>query len=215
MSSRQDDLKSSVISLVPFALEEEKWGIYPGSFKIPAAKNNIPEILVVGDSIYYVEVDVGRSIPVTTPSYKIAQSIVDDYINSSIGINAADPTCGPGLFWVIGTFDLNRVYKECTEELEVVRSKQLKWFTRLIEMADDDWEKTRQHRAVTDMQRIAAKILNLDRPWIVSTPETIKALITKNCPSCQNLISDLTVVCPQCKCIIDIDRYKQFQFAGA
>lgn len=206
-------LKSSVISIVPFAIDEEKPGIYPGHFEIPPAKDNIPQILVIGESIHYVETaDPDRSIPVVNPSYKVAASIVNDYINSQLGIPPNKTAiCGPGIFWKVGVYDLSRIHKECADELKKQEQRQFNWFTELVRIADDDWEKTHQHRAISDMQRFAAKWLKLNRPWIVSLESTKFTNI--DCPGCGNSLRPDIVVCPTCKVILNPTKYKTLQFA--
>jgi len=77
-------------------------------------------------------------------------------------------------------------------------------------MADDDWEKSRQHKFISDIQRYAAKSLKLVRPWIISTI-TDQGLI--KCVACQSNIDSKAIICPNCRCIIDMDKYKTLQFA--
>ncbi len=210
----RDELLSSVVSIVPFIIEEYKPGLYPGNFIIPPSKDGIPEILLVGESIHYVEVDPDKSIPVTNSSHKVATAIVEDYINSQLAVRTGEANiCGPGIFWKIGKYDLNRLYTECSAELVSARQKQQIWFTRLVEMADDDWEKTRQHKAITDMQRFAAKALKLERPWAVEIQSQV--LVSQTCPACGNSVMSGVVVCGVCKCIINMAEYKKLSFAGA
>ena len=197
---------ATVVSIVPFNMEEYKPGIYPGFFQIPACVDE-PQILVVGESIHFIEVDPDRSVPVTNPPYKVAKSIVDDYISSSL---QADSTAGPGLFWKVGKYTLEMVKKECKEELEDARRRQTAWFLNLVKLADDDWEKTRQHKFISDLQRFAARALNLDRPWLIE----VSNLTTKRCPACGNNTTESIVVCPTCRCILDKEKYDTLQFAG-
>ena len=202
---------STIVSICPFDINEEKHGIYPGLFKIPASENNTPKMLVVGESIFYVEVDPERSIPVKVPSYKMAESIIFDFINSQIGIPPEEmATCGPGLFWKLGVYDLNRVVKECKEDLEVQKQRQHNWFVSLVKEADDAYEKTKLHRVVSPIQRKAAKILNLERPWLVD----VKMDSVVKCPSCQQITKAETVVCSFCRCILDPVKYKTLEFAS-
>lgn len=207
----RDEFVSSIISIVPFKIgPEEKPGLYPGSFTIPASKNGIPEILIIGSSIHYVEVDVDKSIRVEDPSYIVAESIVYDYVSSQLGVQPeTSGNRGPGIFWKSGRYDLNKVYKELTDDLNKAKERQNNWFLDMIKIADDDWEKFRQHRVITDMQRAAAKLLNLERPWSVAVTD-IKSI---KCPACQNVLNSDVIVCPNCRCIINLDKYKTLQFA--
>ena len=195
----KDELLSSVISIVPFPIEEMKPGLYPGNFEIKSSIDNIPEILHVGESVYHVEVDAGRSITVTVPSHRIAESIVNDFLSSQLAVRSGEINeCGPGIFWKFGKYSMERILLECAGELESARQRQHKWFTRLVEMADDDWEKLRQHRAITDMQRKAAKFLSLERPWLVApiTPINAVALVSQDCPACGSIIRQGIILCP-------------------
>ena len=207
-----DEDVSSIVSIVPFEIDEEKPGIYPGHFYISPSKNNIPEILEVEESIGFIEVDESRSVKVTNSSRKVAESIVLDYLNSQIAIpNGRTDEVGPGIFWKFGRYTLDRVYKECKTELEIAKLRQINWFTELVKMADDDWEKTRQHRSITDMQRYAAKYLKLERVWIVNIEN--KILETIKCPGCESLLSKTIVICPTCKCVLNQEAYKKLTFA--
>ena len=48
---------ATVVSLLPIKITEEKPGLYPGSFHIPAVKNGDFNILHVGVSHYIVYLD--------------------------------------------------------------------------------------------------------------------------------------------------------------
>lgn len=209
----QDELICSVISIVPFEIDEYKPGLYPGHFEIPASENNFPQILHVGESVHYVEVDVARSIRVVNSPHVIAESIVEDYLSAQLAIKSGETDVGPGIFWKLGKYDISKIIKECQPELENAKLRQYNWFVRLVEMADDDWEKTRQHRAITDMQRKAAKILGLEKPWIVVPKAATQAIVSQDCPACGSQIKQGVILCPNCRCIIDYDRYKETKFA--
>src|SRR5437762_9776268 len=161
---------ATLISIVPFAISEFKPGIYPGTFDIPASKNEIPEVLVIGDSVYHVEIDENRTITVKCQAADVAKAICEDYIVSNLAYSE-EANAAPGLFWASGIYDTAKIYSELKNHLEEAKERQKQWFIRLVRLADDDWEKTRQHKLISDMQRFAAKSLQLERPWIINPKE--------------------------------------------
>lgn len=200
--------KSTLISIVPFPIAEFKPGIYPGFFEISASKNELPEVLVIGESIYHVEIDENRTITVKCPSEDIARSVVDDYITSNLAYSA-DDNAAPGLFWKPGEWNLSKILDGLKNELQEVKARQRRWFIKLVQLADDDWEKTQQHKFISDMQRHACKSLGLERPWII-IPKTTEGL-TK-CVACQSIISVDAVICPNCRCILNKSKYESMKF---
>lgn len=202
--------KSTLVSIVPFPIAEMKPGIYPGFFELPASRNNNPECLVIGDSKFFVEIDENRTITVWVPSDKLAQSVVNDYITSNLAYSQ-EKNAAPGFFWVEGELTSEDIVKKfSTTLLEQAKRRQSNWFEELVKMADDDWEKTRQHKFISDMQRHAAKSMKLERPWLI-TPNIDSGLVA--CIACQSLISPNAIICPSCKMIINMEKYKQLQFA--
>lgn len=203
--------EATLISVVPFPIAEFKPGIYPGFFEIPACNRGVPEILVIRDSVYHVEIDENRTITVKCPAEDIAKSVVNDYITSNLEYNTEDDSA-PGFFFKPGRLDLGLVLAKFEKDLIYHKDRQNRWFQRLVKLADDDWEKTRQHRAISDIQRYAAKSLNLIRPWII-TPVPVSNEQLIKCGACQSSIDSKAVICPHCKCILNMEQYKKFQFA--
>lgn len=205
---------ATIISIVPFPISEMKPGIYPGNFDIPASKNFEPEVLVIGDSKYHVSIDENRSITVKCVAADVAKSIVEDYIVSNLGFSLENG-CWPGLTYELGTFTKSEVKSKFAQKLEALKKNQLNWFKKLVEMADDDWEKTHQHKCISDMQRHAARALNLDRPWIINvTADSLTKEVLTKCGACRSIISSEAIVCPNCKCILDAVKYKALTFAA-
>lgn len=208
---------ATVISIVPFPIEENKPGIYPGHFFIPASKDNEPVVINVGESIYHVEVDEDRSITVKCPPNEIARSIVEDYVSSNLAYSEGE-NAAPGVMWCDGKFSVAEVKLKFAKELVDLKQTQWNWFIKLVRMADDDWEKTRRHQSISDMQRYACKALGQDRPWIINQP-TEQAILQQSdsmrCIACQSFISKQAILCPNCKMIIDEVKYKTLKFAEA
>lgn len=204
--------KSTLVSIVPFPITEHKPGIYPGKFHIGASKDNVPEVLVIGDSKYHVEIDENRSITVTCQSEQLAESIVEDYIISNLAFSR-ELNSAPGIFWVPGVHTVLDISIKFSEKLKEVRERQVIWFKRLVSIADDDWEKTRQHKTISDMQRFAAKSLGLDKPWIVNAASEVAVMGQAKCFACKSIISSEAIICPSCKFIIKPEEYKNLKFA--
>lgn len=202
--------KATIISIVPFPISEFKPGIYPGFFEIAGSKNEVPEILVVGESVYHVELDENRTITVKCSPDDIAKSLVHDYVISCLAYTVEDSGSLPGIFWKPEELTLSEVTSKYAKDLEQAKRQQRNWFEKLVRLADDDWEKTRQHKFISDMQRYAAKSLKLERPWIISLNAVAD---TKKCPACQSFVSIEAIICSSCRCILDVKKYESLKFA--
>lgn len=201
---------ATLISIVPFKIQEFKPGIYPGFFELAPCKNNVPEILNIQDSVYHVEIDENRTITVKCQAEDIAKSLVSDYVVSNLQYSI-EANAAPGFMWKPGKLSVNDVLMKFGDDLAALRVTQMNWFSRLVQLADDDWEKSRQHKFISDMQRFAAKALGLDKPWII-TPQTIE-LRTEKCPACQTLVMPEAIVCSQCRCVLNFEKYEKLKFA--
>lgn len=198
----------TVVSIVPFPLEmEEKPGICPGRFSIPAAVNGVPQVLVVRKSTAQVFIPGDRPpLIVDVAPAEVARSIVDDYVMSQL---AASPEARPGITWFPGELTSRDAITKHSSVMAELREKQRKWFLRLVEIADTDWTRYKSHRVIADFQRHACKELGLTRDWsIVVEPEA-----PIQCPACKSMVSSGVVVCPTCRCVLDPERYKTMQFA--
>lgn len=202
----ESSVKSTVVSVVPFEIEERKPGLYPGYFKVPAAVDGEPQVLVIDNAVHYVYLDETRgSLQVRVPSYEIAASIVNDYCGSQLAVEVDGK---PGIFWVTGEVAAKDVKTKYPRELMQARELQKRWFLALVKIADDDWARYHQHKSISDFQRYAARSLNLDREWLLA-PETIA-----QCPACKNNVPVGAIVCPNCRCVIDKEAHKTLVFAA-
>jgi hypothetical protein len=203
--------KATIVSFVPFPITEEKPGVYPGYFHIPPCRDvDIPNLLVIGDSKYHVEIDADRTVTVPCPAPDMARSIVNDYLISNLEYSVEHESM-PAIFWVEGERTWEQIQKNNAEQIVQVRQYQLNWFRRLVTLADDDWERTRQHRAITDTQRHAARALGLSRPWII--PTTAERETKKFCIACRSEVHPEAVVCQNCRAILNIVEYSKLQFS--
>lgn len=198
--------KSTVISIVTFDIMSVKPSLYPGRFSIPKGTDENPTLIEVGQSVHYVMIqDDMPHMPVITPSSDIARAIVEDYKLSSI---VTTPDAGPGLMWLTGIIkktDLLTKYKKNIEELIAY---QRRWYTNLVQLADDDWQKYKNHKVISDIQRHACIELKLNREWLVRViQQGIK------CPACGMMNDPEIVICNACRCVLNKDKWKELQFA--
>lgn len=195
--------KSTIVSLIPFDIHEQK-PLYPGDFFIPAVKDGDIEVLVIGDSVSFSYIDEHRgTMKIPVPSEEIAKAVVNDYENSQLARTAEN---GPGIFFVPGEHTKQEIKLKFRDEVTKYRNRQVRWFTSLVKAADDTWEKTRQHKTISDIERYAANYLNLDRAWLIS-PQMTK------CVACKTTVEEGAVICPNCRAVLNKEAYEKLQFA--
>lgn len=202
------DSRATVISLMPWPVDEQKPGVYPGTFHIDAARPKKFEILVVGESKYRVYIDSDRGhMEMVHPANHMAKSIVDDYKRAT----ASNVTVGePGIFWVPGEHNKAMIKSLFKDQLDAARAKMEQWFGKLVELADDDWSRNRRRETIPDIARHAAAYLGLDRAWAKDVVLDLK----KTCPFCSTAVLDTAVICPSCKEVIDRPRYEALKAGG-
>jgi hypothetical protein len=210
--------KATIISIVPFPIREVKPGLFPSIFEIAPSEKGEPHCLIVGEHYHYVYIDKDRgNLKVMNPSYQVAKAVVTDF---NIAQLEAGPACHPGLFWSIGEWTPELIVQDQSmmEKLRDIEEIQNTWFEKLVALADDDWEKTRQHFCISDTQRFAAKHLDPGntrmRPWILNKPPEIKEIKTKVCGACGSDVPDMAVICRYCGFVLDQDRYAKMTFAA-
>ena len=210
--------KCTVVSLVPSEIPIEFPGVYPGMYKVPKSNGKTPTTLVVGDAIYYMYVGAGRGqfgeykdqIKIPVPSTQIADSIVKDYLDKQL--SRVQNEIEPALFWVVGEHTETTAKLKFKDEMAAALDRQTKWLKALVTDADDEWEQSRQHKFITNTQRQAARILGLDRAWLLEVEEGKP--ISSRCGVCRQVIMSDAIVCPYCKAILDAEKYKAIKFAS-
>lgn len=200
----------TVVSFFPFPLLEEKPGLIPNRFQIPASDTHKPQVLKVTKAMHYVYLDETRgSLQVRDSPDEVARSIVDDFSNAQLGIGEG---AKPGLFWVNGDYSAEQIEKEFKQEIVQAKVAQMKWFQAICRIADDDWNKYHQHNVVSDFQRKAAHLIG----WKPEEHTWMNARALENsikCPSCLTVVDGATVLCPTCKRILKPEEYKADQYA--
>lgn len=203
----KDFRKATIVSIVPFKIEEKKPTLYPGDYIIPPAEypNGI-ETLIVGSALSFVYLDADRgSMRISVPAEQIAESVVNDWQNS---ILAARGDARPGLFTLVGDWTHDEIRREHKEQLSMVKAGQRLWFEALVKMADDDWSKFKQHKMISNLQRIACKCLEIKREWLSIMPKE-----EEMCPMCRSRVDSQAIVCGTCRFIIHPERYDAKRFA--
>lgn len=198
----------TIVSFYPQPIHEEKSSINPGTYLIPPSDGKTPKILHIESGYSRVYLDEHRgSLQVTIPAEEIAESICRDFSASMI---AYEDDAKPGIFWLEGRLTVDEVLKKHSDKCNEALRKQKNWFTALVKLADDEWKKTQQLKAISGLQRFACNFLNLERAWNVEA----EVLNSMRCPACATIISAGIAICPNCTAILDREKAKQFEFAG-
>jgi len=192
----------TVVNFLPYALEERKPGLVPERYYVPMSKKGRPGILHISSAMSHLYIRDGRTHPIRHPSDEVAESICNDYNNAQL---EADNEACPALFWVYDKVSSTDILTDpkFKEAMESAKAKQLRWFTKLVSRADDDWARWGQHRIITDIQKYAAAELGLtNKPWYQS-PEPEEFV---KCPACRTMVEKTSAICHNCKYVIDEGR---------
>lgn len=199
----------TVVNYTPFEFRETKPSQIPGEYTIPActgAKDEVPGILHVSPAhsrLYMPLIEHPFMVPISSEA--LAKDIVRSLISSFILFE--ENVAEPALFSIPGFHVAKEIRTKFPELVTTALSKQHIWKVRMVKEADDSWQKTRQHRAVTDLQRWAAKSLGMKKDWSDVTANA--PLETTNCKFCGSSVLINIAVCPTCKNVIDAALFKQ------
>jgi len=201
----------TVVSLLPFPLAEFKPGLIPGIYNLPASNGEVPSVLVVGDAKHNVYIDETRgSLGVRDASDEVARSIVEDFLAAQLGVGDG---CHPGIFWVAGSWTAGEIAQKFSSELLQAKIAQKRWFIEVCKIADNDWNRYHQHNVISDFQRRAAELLGYTKEsheWMA--PSLVMA--SQKCPACASSVAQGITICPNCRCILDKDKYSKLEFAN-
>lgn len=193
---------ATVVSIVPVAIRENKPGLRPPTYEIPAAQKGEFQLLHIADATYAYYIDVHRgAITLAEPCESVARAVVEDYLRASI---FRTDDAFPGLFWVRGKATKEIIKTVYNKELKGVQEAQDRWCNILMRYADDSWRLHRRHNVITDTQRAIAQYLGLKREWT----EEIDPTMNTDCRFCRSVISTLAVVCPQCRMVLNPEALK-------
>lgn len=206
---------STVISVLPVPIDDSKPGLIPTQYALAPVKDPMKDFsyLHVFRARFPVYLDENRpALVVPAPSDTVAESICRDYKVSMSYVEAG--VAEPGIFWVRGLYKEKDIQSELAEELHEARKKQLVWFERLVEIADDDWNRYHIRRMITTIQKLAASTLKLDREWSLDK-DIRNALAVTNCKFCRAEIHPDAVVCRYCSGVLDVKKATEAGFIKA
>jgi len=190
--------KSTVVSILPKQIDEVKHTIQPGRFIIPPGSYDKPALLVVGSSSWWKETDEGQPmLEIPHSSIQIADSIVKDYCNGILACNMGDIM--PGLFYVPGSYDVEKLKKEYKKELDEALVRQRNWFSELVKLGDILWARSNGNPlTISEDMRLAANELNLtNKEWL----RDVQVMELVRCKACGSLKNPAYPICPTCKAI--------------
>jgi len=197
--------KCTVVSIYPKHIRETKPTIQPGYFEIYPGSYAKPEILVVGPSSWWKELDENQPLlEIPQSSIQIADSVVKDYINGIYGCDMGEHV--PGLFYIPGEWSVKRIKEEKKPDLDEANRKQRNWFGFLVKAADAMWARTNGNPlTISDDMRMAARELNLiSKEWL----RDVEVVDLVRCKACGTLKNPQFPVCPNCKAIDDPEKAK-------
>jgi len=184
--------KATIVSIVPLPITEQKPGVLPTIYKIPAAKKGEVQVLVIDDAITYQYIDETRgSQVIKIPATELGADIIRSYSHNSFEVEPG--VREPGLFLVPESYTPALIKERFADILKGAEEKQSLWFQRLVEVADDDWAENRKLGNISPIQRLAAQHQGLSREWLTTTPEA-----SRECPWCTTIIPTRAKVCKQC-----------------
>lgn len=189
--------KCTIVSILPKDIDEIKFTIEPGRFKLQAGNLEKPSVLVVGSSSWWKDIDVEQpmlEIPVS--SIQVAESVVKDYCNGMLGCNM--DSAMPGLFFVLGAHSSLEIVMKYKEKLKEVNEKQMNWYKILVKIADSLWSRTNGNPlTISTEMRLAATSLGMERTWL----KDFQIVELVRCVGCGNMRNPEYPICSACKMI--------------
>lgn len=205
-------MSATIISLLPFDLVENKPGLTPNEYIVNGMKDDKPGITVFKENTFYMvnpdplsDAKEVRFIKVPVPAFELAKSIISDYVVALLG--AAPPDSVPGLIPIEGEYTIKEAGIKFLKEIMMARKCQNRWFSNLIDIADDTWSKSKSPVGISDLQRVAVKALGYNREWLNPIPLNPDQIV--KCPFCQNVINPGAIKCLSCGEILDKKKYNE------
>ncbi len=134
-------------------------------------------------------IDLGdkRTHPVTISAREVAEDIARE-LNSDSGEGSFH-----GVFVAAGDLPTPVELADARQRLEAFHKT-------LVAAADLEWERTKNPMFITDLERRAARVLGLEKPWLYD------AKPLNDCPLCAEKIKPGVAVCRSCGAILDRER---------
>jgi len=92
-------------------------------------------------------------------------------------------------------------------ELDAARAQLVAFYTRLVFVADQEWERAHNYLFITDVQRRAAHWLHVEKEWAYA-PKPMA-----DCPACGEKVRQGVAVCRACGAVLDRAKAAQFGLA--
>ena len=159
--------KATVVSILPYEINDSKPNLYPGNFIIPAGKMMKPGLLAVTKSAFYIPMAFGAaSLQAFSSPFEVANSIVNDYVGALYSVSE---DARPGLFVENSEFkDSDEAARLLADKIVKYNTSQRNWFMKLVNSADTEYKSHNNANAISDLQKMAARELNLkDRTWLM------------------------------------------------
>lgn len=212
--------KTTIVSIYPRNIVDDKPTLFPSRFVIPAAKDGEFSLLVIEGASYFLSSMIGNQPPteVQVNSMMLAESILRDSIPT---MNLVTNSARPGVFSIPGGFNrisiLNYVHpdgRKFKELLATAREWQMNYWTAVIDEADYFWSKSQGNpKTIPEDAKLAARIMGVEKqkPWM----SNVVASELINCKACGELVNPIFPVCKHCHVIINEERAKELniQFA--
>lgn len=203
---------ATIISIAPCNFNEDKASVIPKTYFIPKCEDyQNPTFFHVGDAVSFEYIDEtrgNRRYPIG--AYDLAKAIVSDIRNSVFGKDA-EMRAWPGLAAIEGQISSRtELLKRDAALLPRLIEEQTNWYKFLVKLADDDWQKFKQHKMITSLSVFGAKALVLEREWVVD----FNATSTK-CPACMSYVDAGASICKHCLTVLNAEKYAMFQKAKA
>lgn len=188
---------ATIVSIFPMDINENKYTIWPGQFKIAAGSVSNPSVLTIGPSSWYFDRDLEMPIQeMVTGAVVVAESVINDYCSGLLEVSMPDKM--PGLFFVPGEVTSDGILVKYKSALHAAKVKQDAWYQELVKQADGLWATSRNNPlAIWGIMKMAAKELGVDRPWLAD----FKISGLTKCFACGNLRDPEFPICPTCKTI--------------
>lgn len=201
---------ATIVSIFPMNIDENKYTIWPGKFKLEAGSVLNPSVLTIGPSSWFFDRDLELPIQeMVTGAVVIAESVINDYCSGLLEV--AMPDRMPGLFFVPGEETTDGIRTKYKSAIHAAQVKQNNWYQELVKQADGLWATSRNNPlAIWGIMKMAAKELGVDRPWL----SDFKMAGLIKCFACGNLRDPEFPICAHCK-TIDMSHPKAGQIVTA
>jgi len=202
----------TVVSCMPFPVHKNIPHVNPSFYYVPEVLDGFNDCVLVhigpATCWWYAgnELGPGGDGWISRPmlSREIAEALVRDEVNSCINISVGYSQ--PAITFFPGRLQKSDVVLGQVKRLEEIREMQKRWFMELVRQADIDYAQIKSPGVVSELQRKAAKALNLrNKPWdINSEVENVMA-----CPMCQTIVNPKAIICSNCNYVLDKALWEQ------